>query len=551
MRAELVVRGRIASLAGSEGPGWVEAVAIGGGRIVAAGAAADVAALVGPSARMLDLGPDRVVLPGLTDSHLHLALAALNTTRIQLEGCASPGDLVARVAAGTRLVPAEDAWVLGSGWSPDVLGRWPASADLEAATPGRRIALWAHDHHSLLVSARVLEEAGIDADTPDPDGGVILRDADGTPTGVLQESATSLAGRLVPIDDATAIAEAVGTYARSLLAHGIVAVHDPGPLHATADLGPAIAAYRALAADGALAIRVHACLREPQLLAAAQAELRSGGPLGPDPRGRLHVGWLKLFADGALGSRTAALLDPMEPAADGDRPADDKLGVWATQPRVLAALVARAAGQGIASMIHAIGDAAVRAALDSLASSVGRVPLPPRIEHVQLIHELDVGRFAALGIAASVQPVHVRSDALVARAVWGARADTRAYPYGALTRAGATVCFGSDAPVEDADPWPGLAIAVTRRAGTWGSDVPALGPGQAMPLWRAVRAAALDPAVAAGETDRGRLVPGARADLVVVDAGVVREPVLPGGALERCRPLLVFLDGEVVAGTDA
>lgn len=551
MRADLVVRGRVATLAGDDGPGWVDALAIAHGRVIAAGRMDDVASLVGPRTEILDLGPDRAAIPGLTDSHLHLSIAALAASRVQLEGATSPDELVARVAAGARATSGDDAWVLGSGWSPDALGRWPTARDLDAAAPGRRVALWAHDHHSLLVSARVLRDAGIDAIAGDPPGGVILRDGHGRATGVLQESAAGLAGRLVPPDDAAAIATAVRAYGRSLLGHGIVAVHDPGPLHVTAGLGPAIEAYRDLAARGELPVRVHACVREAQLDAAAAAGLRSGGPLGPDPRSRLRTGWLKLFADGSLGSRTAALLEPMEPGPGGSRPAGDPHGVWTTPPAELAALVARAAGQGIASMIHAIGDAAVRGALDALALTAGRVPVPPRVEHVQLLHELDTGRFAALGVTASVQPVHVRTDAPVARAVWGARADTRAYPYGALARAGARICFGSDAPVEDADPWPGIAIAVTRRSGAWAPDVPALGPAQAMPLWRAIRAAALDPALAASEADRGRLVPGFRADLVVLDAAALREPVVPGGPLETCRPRLVLVDGEVVAGTDA
>ena len=173
----------------------------------------------------------------------------------------------------------------------------------------------------------------------------------------------------------------------------------------------------------------------------------------------------------------------------------------------------------------------------------------PRVEHAQLVDpDDDVPRFAALGIAASVQPVHVRSDVDKARRLWGARADARAYPFGALARSGAVVAFGTDAPVEPVDPWPGIACAVTRSAPTWPPGTPPLGPAHALPLWRAIRAACVDPALSAGERDRGRLVAGHRADVVVLPAAAVEEPVEIGGALWHARPRLVLVDGEVVAG---
>ncbi len=163
------------------GPGWVDAVAIRDGRVVAAGSLADVEAAAGAGARRLALAPDEVAIPGLTDAHLHLAEAALARRRVALEGAASIPELVARVREAATRVPG-DAWIEGAGWDADLLGRWPTAADLEAAAPGRRVALWAHDHHSLLASSRAIAEAGVGAGTPDPDGGVIRRDAAG-PTG--------------------------------------------------------------------------------------------------------------------------------------------------------------------------------------------------------------------------------------------------------------------------------------------------------------------------------------------------------------------------------
>ena len=260
------------------------------------------------------------------------------------------------------------------------------------------------------------------------------------------------------------------------------------------------------------------------------------------------MGWLKTFADGSLGSRTAALLAPLERAPGEPPPPNDGYGVWLVPPDELMAQADRAAALGITTQIHGIGDAAVRAALDALAPTVGRTALMPRVEHAQLVHPDDIPRFASLGIAASMQPIHVRSDAEKARRLWGARAETSAYAFGALDRAGAVIAFGTDAPVEPVDPWPGLACAVTRSSPEWPAGTPPLGPQHAFDLWRALRASCVDAAITAGETDRGRLVVGHRADVVVIPAAAVDEPVEVGGALWHARPRLVLLDGEVAAG---
>lgn len=547
-RASLIITGRIASLAGSGGPGWVEAVAIGGGRILAAGPAPEVEALAGSRTRRLRLAPDEVAIPGLTDAHLHLAETALARQRVELETSRTLADALERirVAAGDRPDPA--TWIEGAGWDADRFGRWPTADDLEAVAPVRRVALWAHDHHALLVSHRALAEGGIGDGTPDPDGGVIRRDPAGRATGVLHEMAARLVSARVPPPGEAAIAAAVRPLVAELLGLGIVAVHDPGALAVPDGLRGPIGAYRALAAAGLMGLRVHACIRPEQLAAAAAQDLRSGAALGPDPRDRLRLGWLKTFADGTLGSRTAALLEPLELRTGEPEPPDGGYGVWMTTPAELREQVASAAAAGIASQVHAIGDAAVREALNALAPTAGATPLMPRVEHVQLIADSDVPRFAALGIAASMQPIHVRSDAAKARSLWGPRAEARAYALAALARSGAVLPTGTDAPVEPVDPWPGIACAVTRSAPSWPPGTPPFGPGNALGLWRAIRASCIDPAVSAGEHDRGRLVAGCRADVVVLPAAAVTEPVETDGALWHARPRLVLLDGEVVSG---
>ena len=548
MRAELLVTGHIATLGGPAGPGWVEALALARGRVVAAWRVSDVESLAGPRTRHIALAPDSVAVPGLTDSHLHLVEAALARRRVDLEGAASIGVLVERVRSAALAEPAVGTWIEGAGWDPDTLGAWPTTEDLERAAPGRLVALWAHDHHALLASTRALTEAGIDDARSDPQGGVIRRDDAGRATGVLHETAATLVARRIPGPTAAAMASALRPLVAELVSLGVVAVHDPGGLAPDPGLGGSIAAYRSLAAAAELGVRVHASVRPEQLAAAEAAGLRSGQPLGEDPLDRLRMGWLKTFADGSLGSRTAALLEPLDPLPGEPPPPNGGYGVWVTSPDQLRAQVTRAAAAGMAAQVHGIGDAAVRAALDVLAPTVGATALMPRVEHAQLVATPDIGRFAALGIAASMQPVHVRSDAAKARRLWGERAESRAYAHGAIAATGAVMPFGTDAPVEPVDPWPGIACSVTRLAPGWPAGTRPFGTGNALDLWRALRAACVDPAVSAGESDRGRLVAGHRADIVVLPASALREPVEPGGALWHARPGLVLVDGEMVAG---
>jgi hypothetical protein len=218
-----------------------------------------------------------------------------------------------------------------------------------------------------------------------------------------------------------------------------------------------------------------------------------------------------------------------------------------TEPDQLDELVRRAAGAGIVTQIHAIGDAGVRAALDVLERAGGAAPgagMMRRIEHAQMISSEDKHRFAAAGIAASVQPVHLQTDAPGARRAWGDRAEREAFAWTAIVADGGVLAFGTDAPVEPYDPWP--AIAVARADAAWGEGAAPFGPHEALTLGRAIRAACVDPAISAGEMDRGRLTVGQRADLVVLPAVALAEPVEPGGPLATARPDMVLVDGRVV-----
>jgi predicted amidohydrolase YtcJ len=546
MPLDALVTGRIATLAGEAGFGWVEAIGIRDGRIAFAGSEVDLETRADPFTERIVLEPDQVAVPGLTDAHLHFAQCAVATRQVDLSDAASLEEGLARIRAAHERLADPAAWLEGHGWDSDRWGRWPTAADLERVAPGRRCAIWAHDHHALLASRAALARAGVDRDTPDPAGGVIRRDETSEPEGVLHEAAARLVMVHVPAIPSADLESALEAVGRELVALGIVAVHDPGRLAPDPDLSWSFPAFRSLADRGRLPVRVHASLRDDGLDHAATHGLRSGDPLGEDPAGRARVGWLKLFADGSLGSRTAALLEDIEPEPDRPLPPQRRRGIWITEPEQLAELVERAADVEIASQIHAIGDAAVRAALGILAPTATRVPLMPRLEHVQLLDPADRSSFAAAGIVASVQPVHLGTDAAQARKLWGARAERSGYTWGSIARTGAVLAFGTDAPVESFDPWPGIALAVRREDPRWPAGAAVFGPGEELGLDRALRAACVDPAVSAREPDRGRLTVGQRADVVVIPAAALREPVEPGGPLSTARPQVVLIDGQVV-----
>jgi predicted amidohydrolase YtcJ len=550
--AELLITGRIATLAGAAGFGWVEAIAIRHGRVLAAGPASEVEAACAPSTRRWRLPPDQAAMPGITDAHIHLMTMARSRDEVDLSAAVNLDDcLMALAEAHQRRVADGDSagWLFGHGWHPARIGGWPDADILQRVAPGRPVVLWAHDHHSRWVSHAVLTMAGIGDKTADPDGGLIRRNDEGRATGILHETAAALVNGAIPEPDPVRLEQGLLEVAAELVALGVVGCHDPGELDTQEGMGRGQRLYRRLAGEGRLPLRVHASIRDHELEAAIESGMRSGDGVAADAAldlpaalraERYVMGWLKLFSDGSLGSRSAALL---EPYSDGEerQPTGGPAGMLLHSPDELADLLRRAAEADIAGQIHAIGDAAVRLALDLLAA-VPRLSLQARIEHAQLVHPDDVPRFGALGVAASVQPVHLRTDAPIARTAWGSRAE-HSFPLAGLLAGGALIPFGTDAPVEPIDPWPGIAVAVCRRDPLAPADAP-LGADQAIDLARAMRAACLDPAQVAGETDRGRLIAGSRADLLVVPAEALSEEAAPA-ALAATRPLATLIDGEV------
>jgi hypothetical protein len=501
-----------------------DALAVAQGRIVAVGREADLAPLRTPETRVIDAGR-ATVTPGLCDAHVHLLAWARARHELNLESCRSRADALIRVGRHLAEHPG-DVTLIGRGWKSDAWEAPPEVAALDAVTGDRPVILHGRDFHSVWVNGAVLRRAGIDARTPDPDGGRIERDASGAPTGILREHAVRLVAALergvAPVSP-QALASAVS----ELHAHGVTAIHD-------FEDAEAFHALRAITRGERPALRVLMHLPHATLEPALATGLESG--VGDDA---FRVGAVKLFADGTLGSRTAALLDPY----DGT----DERGLDLLSDRDLRDAVHRAFHGGLSIAVHAIGDRAVRKALDAFEASsdvLARLALPPRIEHVQLVAADDVPRFARLGVAASVQPSHGLSDAEMAERWWSTRTQ-RSYAWRSLADGGARLAFGSDAPVEPPHASLGLMAAVARRRPGDAAFVPE----QRLDLDRALLAYTRGPAELSGSWPRtGCLAPGAWADLVVWDQDLhALDPVELGAA----RPALTAVAGAIVHRDDA
>lgn len=478
-----------------------QALAVRGKHILAVGSSTEVLDYCGGDTRMIDL-EGAPVLPGFVDAHTHLVAWSLSRQQVDLDGAATVDaglELVKRAAAA--LAPQSEVWLEGRGWDRNRWGRLPTAAELDAVVADRPAVLASHDMHSLWLNTAALRSVGISRDTRDPDGGHLERDANGEPTGVLFERArepvfTAVPGKR-PADVQAAVRSGLAEAARL----GIVGIHNFED--ATAQR-PLQALYR----EGALTLRVFNGIPLPDLEPAAAMGMRTG--LGDDI---MRIGLLKLFADGALGSLTAHVLDPYEGCeGDGYR----GLATVGDEELLQAVRTATAAGIGVAA--HAIGDAAVRRVLNAFevvrAESDNWSPIL-RVEHAQMVHPDDVPRFARLRVQASVQPIHAVSDWRTADRHWGARA-RHAYAWRSLLNAGAHLAFGSDAPVERIDPLATLHAAVTRQEA---SGLPAGGwyPQQRLTLAEAVRAYTWGSCVAEGAGDRrGTLEAGKLADLVVL-----------------------------------
>lgn len=498
----LLINGRIYTMDADLPP--VSALAIRGDRILAVGEEG-LRDLAGPRTEVTDL-KGRCVLPGLTDSHLHLTWFALGLQQVDLNRTTSLADVQARLAERVTVTPAGE-WILGRGWDqeqwPD--RRFPTAANLDTVAPCHPVMLTAKSGHALVANSAAMEQAGVTSETPDPPGGRIVRDEAGRPTGLFLEDAMRLIQAAVPQPDAEAVLRALPAALDHLARLGLTAVHDMGDL-------VALEAYRRwLQETGPLPLRIVFYLPPEALEHDRALRLRSGW--GNE---HLRLGGVKVFSDGALGPRTAAMLEPYQ----GE---PHNRGILTLEPEKLRGVVRRAAESGLALAVHAIGDRANRLVLDALAAlpEAWRTALRHRIEHVQLIHPDDIDRLAALGVVASMQPIHAVQDAPMADRYWGHPRCATAYAWRSLLDAGAVLAFGSDCPVEDPSPFLGIHAAVTRARpdGYGGPD--GWYPQQRITVKEAVRAYTWGAAYAAGtERDVGTLTPGKRADLIVLDRDI-------------------------------
>ena len=506
--ADLVIRGRVVVAAEPDGLLTAEAVGIAAGRVVSVGTREQVDDAAAPSARVIDAG-EAAVIPGLHDFHLHLVGLARSRTAIGLDDAAHGGEVLDRLRAAA--VGGGDAWITGRGWSEAQLAAVPPGA-LDAAVGERLAFLSSHDGHSAWASGTARRLAGLTATTPDPDGGRIERDPRGEPTGILRETALDLVAPLVARLQGDALRAPLEATLRGLAAFGITGASEAGDYTDANGVGADAAmgdSYSSLTDLGDLVdgrLRLTLGIPVDAISAAAARGLRTAMAL--DHRRTMRFGWAKEYADGALGSGTAALFEPRT-CGDGGT------GILRVTPDGLDALfaVGRAAGIGLA--VHAIGDRAAATVLDAVERAPARLAgqLLDRMEHAQLLRDTDAGRFARLGVIASIQPIHAAADRDLVESCWDGRQEG-AYAWRSLLAAGAHLAAGSDAPVESVNPWLGIFAAVHRRLPT--DDRGDWRPGQALSIAEALSAYTLGPAQAIGADDEGHLRPGARADLAVL-----------------------------------
>ena len=455
----------------------VERLAIADGR-VAAGPA--------PDSLRVDL-QGRCVLPGLNDSHVHFPTWSLAQRQVRLEGARSRDEAVALVADA---LPAS-GWVRGLGWRDADWTEPPTRAALDAIAPDTPVVLTSKDYHSLWLNSAALALADDDLDAP---GGVVERDNAGEPTGVLRESAAWQFRDRHATPSTEELLDACRAGLRLAASRGVTAIHDKDGW-----MG-ALEVFQRLREEGLLTLRVWQSIPADRLPQLRELGLRSG--FGDD---LLRAGYLKVFMDGTLGSATARLLDGS--------------GVEITSSERLAEIVREGAAAGWPVGVHAIGDAANRAALDAFEATADAwrpLGLRQRIEHAQLLDPVELPRFAQIGVSASVQFSHAPSDRDLADRVWEGHAG--AYAYRSLHDAGARLANGSDAPVEELDPLRGIAAGVLRTL----DERPGWRPEQALTVDQALRATCVTPAwLACDEARRGTLQPGKLADLVVLN----RDPV--------------------------
>jgi predicted amidohydrolase YtcJ len=515
-----------------------EALAVAGSRIVSVGSDREIRELIGAGTDVVEL-EGQTVIPGFQDAHIHVAHGGMAARMCDLFDSTSPAQHAEKIVAYAA-AHAAAPWIVGGGWSMDDFGGvMPIAGFLDELVPDRPVVLETRDAHTSWVNTRALELAGISAGTPDPAGGVIDRDPAGIPSGTLQETAMRLVKRLLPEPSAADWERAIMDAQDTLHALGITACQE-------AALDESLfAPYRSLAERGVLTMRT-----EGNLLWSDDAgddlvdellERRARGTVG-----RLRIRGAKLFQDGVVESKTAAMLDAYR---DADGTVTGAFGASLFEPERLERIVGLLDRHRFQVHIHAIGDRAVRESLDALEAAGeanGRWDARHHVAHVQFVASADVPRFGDLGVAANVTPYWAVSSGYVDDLTLpfvSPEAGALMYPFGSILRAGGRLAFGSDWNVSTPDPLLQLEVAITRaRPGRDGDD-PLL-PAEALSLEEAIAAATMGSAFVNhldGET--GSLERGKLADIVVLDRDLFDRRA---GAIGEARVVATLVEGEVV-----
>jgi predicted amidohydrolase YtcJ len=521
---------------------WAEAVAVSGGRIVAVGTDKEIEGLCGPGTQVID-AHRRVVLPGFTDSHIHFLEGSITLDEPDLNGAHSVPDLQARLKDYASAHSGKD-WVIGQGWAYDAFGpaALPDKKILDPIFPDRPVYLESFDGHTAWVNSKALEMAGITRNTPDPPDGRIVRDPQSREaTGALKEDARHLVKHLVPLPGPEEKIAALRKGLALARQYGLVRVHAAGEPRDTFGDFYDLELFHQLRRAGDLTLRLYISkiIEPPELTAADLSELE-------DARKRFHDDWIdvgaaKFFMDGAIETHTAAMLAPYS---------DDSNSAGSTNwdPDNFNRAVAELDRRGFQIFTHAIGDRAVRLALDAYERAErlnGNRDARPRIEHMETISPQDIPRFTQLGVIASMQPLHPHPDApagVWARAV-GQERERLGFAWNSLEKAGAHLAFGSDWEVVTLNPWPGVQCAVTRQTND-GQPPGGWLPEQRLTVAQAIAGYTIGAAYAGHrEKTEGSLEPGKLADLIIIS----QDPfAVDPHKLGNTEVILTMVGGKVV-----